>query len=132
MPSWFKTTEWGRCRWCNLPILKDDGTINKRRRWHPDCIHDYLIITDHRYAKRQVKKRDKGVCAHCGKKCRYRWEWDCDHIVPLRDIPSRDLKYWMLDALETLCRDCHHAKSLKENIKRGSGWFSRHKKKPMK
>jgi hypothetical protein len=61
MPVWFDDAAWGICRWCNRKILKDTGEVNSRRRWHPDCLHEYLIITDARYAKRQVKKRDKGI-----------------------------------------------------------------------
>lgn len=128
MPLWFQETPWGCCRWCNKTIFKDDGvTENKRRRWHPDCLHDYLIITDHRYAKRQVKKRDKGICASCGTYCRYRDEWNLDHEKPLIDAKG-DLSFWRIENLQTLCVKCHSGKTVAENIERGKGWFGRHKK----
>jgi len=47
------------------------------------CLHEYLIITNHRYAKWQVKKRDHGICKDCGVKCKLRSEWDLDHEKPL-------------------------------------------------
>lgn len=127
MPLWFTGTAWGTCRWCNKTIYKEDGmTENKRRRWHPGCTHEYLIITDHRYAKRQVKKRDKGICAGCGAYCRYRNEWNLDHIRPLIDA-NGDISFFNLENMQTLCLKCHKAKTLQENITRGKGWFSRKK-----
>lgn len=123
MPSWFMDAPWGTCRWCNKTIYKDDGiTENKRRRWHPECVHKYLIISDHRYAKRQVKKRDKAICASCGAFCRYRYEWNCDHIKPLIDA-GKDISFWEIDNLQTLCIKCHNKKTLQENFERGKGWF---------
>jgi 5-methylcytosine-specific restriction endonuclease McrA len=114
LPRHMNKTPWGVCRWCAEPIHKADGTVNKRRRWHPSCLHEYLIIVDHRYAKRQVKKRDKGICATCGKYCHYRWEWECDHVIPLIDAPRRR-RYWSLDNLQTLCVKCHDKKTTREN-----------------
>jgi 5-methylcytosine-specific restriction endonuclease McrA len=118
MPVWFDDAAWGICRWCNRKILKDTGEVNSRRRWHPDCLHEYLIITDARYAKRQVKKRDKGICVDCGIKCRLRYEWQMDHIVALADIPDKDLKWWKLENLCSRCVKCHQIKSSAENLAR--------------
>jgi hypothetical protein len=118
MPAWFYNAPWGTCRWCNKPILKEDGTINTRRRWHPTgCLHDYLIIADHKYAKRQVKKRDKGICASCGKYCHYRHEWQLDHIRPLIEAKG-DLSFWRMGNLATRCNTCHFLKSAQENSDR--------------
>ena len=128
MPAWFHDAPWGTCRWCNKFITKEDGELNTRRRWHPECLHDYLIITRSNYAKRQVKKRDKAICASCKIKCRLRSEWNCDHIKPLIDA-NGDIEFWKLGNMQTLCVKCHAEKTLQENILRGSGWFSRHKKK---
>lgn len=125
LPRHMNRTPWGVCRWCTKPIYKEDGkTINKRRRWHPACSHEYYIIVDHKYAKRQVKKRDKGICAACGKYCHYRWEWECDHIVALIDAP-RKREFWSLSNLQTLCNKCHDKKTKKENKERKKKWAQR-------
>jgi 5-methylcytosine-specific restriction endonuclease McrA len=114
MPAWFNTTPAGICRWCNTPIFNDKGEINLRRRWHKDCLHPYFLLTRQSYAKREIKKRDKGVCCDCGKKCRYRSEWDLDHEKPLIDAHG-DISYWQLGNLRTRCKKCHLDKTLKEN-----------------
>jgi 5-methylcytosine-specific restriction endonuclease McrA len=118
MPEWFYSAPYGRCRWCNKPIYqKGSRKINKRRRWHDECLHDCLIITDPKYLKREVKKRDKGVCAKCKKKCTYRWEWNPDHIKPLVEAKGR-IEYWQIDNVQTLCVRCHKKKTIKENVAR--------------
>ena len=117
MPKWFNDTPWGTCRWCNKDIFNDFGKVNSRRRWHKDCVHEYLIITDPKYAKRQVKKRDKGVCAKCKKKFTLKSEWQCDHKKPLIEAKG-DINYWMLGNLQTLCNGCHSIKTAAENSAR--------------
>ena len=114
MPWWFGTPKWGICRWCNNTIFNDDGSVNTRRKWHPACLHDWSIIADNKYAKRCVKKRDKGICAKCGKYCHYRYEWQADHIKPLIDAHG-DLDYWRLENIQTLCNACHGIKTGQEN-----------------
>ena len=125
MPACFKNEpQWGTCRWCNKTIYKDDGAKNKRRKWHPECLHEFKIVTDFKYAKRQVKKRDKGICKDCGILCRLRSEWQLDHEKPLIDAAG-DISFWMLKNLSTRCLRCHSKKTLKENKERGKGWFKR-------
>lgn len=114
MPLWFMTSARGTCRWCNKPIYNELGIVNYRRRWHKECLHPYFLITDHRYAKREVKKRDKAVCAICKTKCSLRSEWQLDHIKPLIDAKG-DISFWQLQNLQTLCNNCHHKKTAKEN-----------------
>ena len=116
MPWWFGTPQWGICRWCNNTIFKNDS-VDTRRKWHPACLHDWSIIADNKYAKRCVKKRDKGICAKCGKYCHYRYEWQADHINPLIDA-NGDLDYWRLGNLATMCIECHLKKTIEENEKR--------------
>jgi 5-methylcytosine-specific restriction endonuclease McrA len=122
LPSCFSPAEGGRCRWCCEPILKPDGTVNKRRLWHPqgthDCLHQYFIVSRPSYAKRQVKKRDKGVCVDCKKQFVYRNEWQVDHVIPLADVPERHIRFWQLGNLETRCNGCHSKKTVIENAKR--------------
>lgn len=118
MPDWFKTTPYGTCRWCNKCIYKPKTRqINKRRRWHPECQNEFWTVTDHRYAKREVKKRDKGICSDCGKYCHYRWEWQCDHIKPLVEA-NGDINFWKIENLSTKCVACHKKKTKQEYAKR--------------
>ena len=118
LPEWFNKTSWGTCRWCNKPILDDNGVINTKRRWHKDCSNQYLLVTKSSFAKRQVKKRDKGVCVCCKKKCRLRSEWDVDHIVALSDRPDNNPKWWSLENMATKCVECHNKKTVEENANR--------------
>lgn len=49
------------CRWCRGPVLPP------RQSWCSDtCVGDYKDRYDAAHQRRQVKKRDKGVCASCG------------------------------------------------------------------
>lgn len=116
MPPWFKDCPWGVCRWCGKLIWNEKG-VNKRRHWHAECLPSYWIVADHKYAKAQVKKRDKGICALCGTLCVYRHEWQLDHIVPLIDA-NGNIKYWELGNLQTLCNKCHGLKTALENSQR--------------
>ena len=117
MPEWFNPPQKGVCRWCGHLIWKDAETINKRRTWHQECLRPYWIVSDCRYAKREVKKRDNGICATCGKYCHYRWEWQCDHIKPLIDA-NGDISFWQLENLQSLCNSCHFLKTAEENSSR--------------
>lgn len=117
MPPWFNDCPWGICRWCGHIIWDETGTILKRRHWHKECLHEYWIVSDQKYAKAQVKKRDKGICASCGKYCHYRWEWDLDHKLPLIDAHG-DINYWKLENCSCKCTGCHLKKTLQENAER--------------
>lgn len=49
------------CRWCRGPVLPP------RKSWCSDkCVGDYRDRYDSSYQRRQVKKRDKGICSSCG------------------------------------------------------------------
>jgi len=130
----------GTCRWCGEPILYTSGPrqgqLDRRRRWHPDCVDAYEA-SDPREARRQVRKRDKGRCAECGldtyalrrsvrgpgrtgalRKLGFvprRSLWELDHIEPLVDGGSHELSN-----LQTLCTPCHKQKTAKEARKRAT------------
>jgi hypothetical protein len=121
------------CKWC--------GTETKppRRGWCSDeCVHEYKIRSSGVYARRQVLKRDRGVCSLCGLDCvklhealwkrghmpyvcqrTYRWLlgipvgvsalWDCDHVVPVVEGGGS----CGLDNLRTLCWRCHKGETKK-------------------
>jgi hypothetical protein len=57
-----KRDETGRalCRWCEKPVPK-----GRRTFCGEDCVHEWNIRTDPAYARRQVHKRDHGVCSVC-------------------------------------------------------------------
>lgn len=61
----------------------------------------------------EVFARDGFTCKACGRVVNER-QAECDHIVRLADGGTDDA-----DNLQTLCRDCHAAKSAAENRGRG-------------
>jgi hypothetical protein len=114
--------EKGRCRWCG-------GLVEPpRRTWCSDeCVDAWGILTSSAIVRSAVWKRDHGICAQCGHDAtKYTrtdgstvdvgmWgEWDADHIVPV----------WKggglcgLDNYQTLCRDCHAAKTAADAAER--------------
>lgn len=117
-----------RCRWCW-------GTITAKRResWCGDaCVAEYRLEHDWTFIRRQVEKRDRGVCRICSTdtiwlravalqrrahmphaewrafclsilNCpTYRDPWEADHIKPRHDGGSDHP-----DNLRTLCIRCH-------------------------
>lgn len=49
------------CRWCRAPVRAP------RRSWCSDgCVRAYRELWDSAYQRREVLKRDRGVCALCG------------------------------------------------------------------
>jgi hypothetical protein len=133
----------GTCRLCDKQILNPDGTPNTRRNWHPECVHAFRMANHPDYARRVIYARDRGVCAACGADthrtaverggtvrlrpwhgpevggdyCRVdiyeTAEWHLDHIVPLIDGGAHDESN-----MQTLCVDCHKAKTAREATER--------------
>jgi len=126
-PDSYYTKIKGHCRWCGMIIITEDGTINQRKTWHKECVDEYMLIYHSREQRAHVRKRDKGVCNHCGRTSR---KWDVDHIRPLveqKNVKAKDLdwSYYSLDNLQTLCKPCHRKKTNSEVHLRG-------KNKPLK
>ena len=124
--------QWGRperdptgaavCRWCRGPV-----TPPRRTFCGDPCVHEWKIRSSPWYVRREVKKRDKGVCRLCGLNVvkahrewtrakppasdraeRKRWRaerprWEADHIVPVADGGGE----CGLDNYRLLCRPCH-------------------------
>ena len=128
----------GTCRWCGTAIVHESGPHrgepNRRRRWHPACVDEYNQ-SDPREARRQIRKRDRGICAQCGcdtqalkREVRGRGRaarlralgfrvrgslWDLDHVVPLIDGGTHNP-----ENLQTLCNPCHRKKTADEARRR--------------
>ena len=122
-PDSYYTKIKGQCRWCGNMIVNEDGTINERRSWHEECATEYMIIYHSREQRAQLRKRDKGVCNHCGKQDLY---WQADHIRPLveqKGVEEKDLdwSYYKLENLQTLCKKCHRKKTNEEVVLKGKG-----------
>ena len=110
------------CRWCRTPVKPP------RRTFCSDaCVHEWKIRSSPWYVRREVKKRDKGICRLCGlnvvkahregtrtkppasdRAARKVWRaarprWEADHIVPVADGGGE----CGLDNYRLLCRPCH-------------------------
>ena len=110
------------CRWCRGPVPPP------RRTFCSDaCVHEWKIRSSPWYVRREVKKRDKGICRICGmnvlkahrawraakppavdRAARKRWRaarprWEADHIVPVADGGGE----CGLENYRLLCRACH-------------------------
>jgi 5-methylcytosine-specific restriction endonuclease McrA len=110
------------CRWCK-------GTVARPRRTFCSdaCVHEWKIRSSPWYVRREVKKRDKGICRLCGfnvvkahrewtrgkppasdRGARKAWRaarprWEADHIIPVADGGGE----CGLDNYRLLCRPCH-------------------------
>ena len=115
------------CRWCRTPVKKP------RRTFCSDaCVHQWRIRSSPSYVRKEVKKRDRGVCQSCGfdvraaerawrlqkppgtdRRARKSWRaarprWEADHIVPVADGGGE----CGLENYRLLCRTCHLATTL--------------------
>lgn len=105
------------CRRCATEVPKGRQTFCSAA-----CVTEWQIRTNAAFARQQVWKRDKGVCADCGSVARERyWEryphehgrradedpgGECgqaDHIIPVVEGGGE----CGLDNLRTLCTECH-------------------------
>lgn len=120
-PPYFDTVPEGTCRWCNVEIgLTPKGKPSKSR-WHHHCVAEYKLLHWPTNTRKAVWRRDKGVCRGCGVQCSRRGglKWHMDHIKPLIEALG-NIDYWRLPNLQTLCTDCHKAKTSKEATERAA------------
>lgn len=89
----------GRCRWCGETILKDDGTPNGRRRWHPNCHDEYAFQVFPQIAVQKVYKRDRGVCAECGLDTDALWRKLVEATAGMSWHAAVEARWRMLDEL---------------------------------
>lgn len=111
----------GVCRQCGELVLNDAGKVNKRAKWHKDCLVEYKLVHWPDVTRRAVYERDKGKCAQCGHQCARKYDdvWHLDHIKPLVESQG-DVSYWELPNLQTLCQPCHIAKTSAEATERAA------------
>ncbi|MCA1560205.1 MAG: HNH endonuclease [Acidobacteria bacterium] len=125
------------CRWCKAPV------VPPRRTFCGDaCVHEWKIRSSPWYVRREVKKRDKGICRLCGvnvvkahrewtrakpqaldRAARRRWraarpQWEADHIIPVADGGGE----CGLENYRLLCRPCHLGVTLAWRAVRGSSF----------
>jgi 5-methylcytosine-specific restriction endonuclease McrA len=86
--------------------------INRRRRWHPDCIEAYRLTWPSTW-RRAIFLRDGGICAECSPEVGPHDRWCADHILPLIDGGD-----WTVENGQTLCEPHHKAKTAAENASR--------------
>ena len=118
-----------------------------RKCWFSqDCVDSYMIRHSGRHLRKAVRKRDRGVCRACGLNCiKLRAEmrslrkvhgtaalqlmvaqlglhdfkltqsyWTADHVIPVAEGGGQ----CALTNLQTLCKRCHHLKSVAEVARR--------------
>ena len=133
----------GTCIWCgegDLDKMKN-GKVHPHRLWHEKCKGRYYFLTSQSVARWYIEKRDKGICAGCGKDCSAVWEinpnqkyrsdthtlvsdscWEMDHIKPLWKstglTDEERLKFFEMENLQTICIPCHRKKSAQEAAER--------------
>lgn len=59
----------GKCRWCGEPTDERTPALGERRWWHAACELEYRVCVRADVARRAVQKRDKCICADCGRDC---------------------------------------------------------------
>jgi 5-methylcytosine-specific restriction endonuclease McrA len=94
-----------------IPFVRDGECRHCRRAVQPPkmnwcskaCITAALIRKgDAGVVRRELRKRDKGICARCGVDARYDG-WEADHIMPVSEGGGG----CDLDGYRTLCIPCH-------------------------
>lgn len=117
---------WGVCRLCGGTILRSDGAVNLRRRWHQLCSDYFTLATDLRRALAAFRRLDGCLrCYACGHtshegRCEYAYDRDgcalgehrwfeIDHVTPLWAGGDHGFAN-----LQPLCNLCHRSKTARE------------------
>lgn len=103
----FPTKEVGKCAYCGKQLK------GKQRRWcskkcEKTAVKEFRIAKgDIKTIRKELTKRDKGKCAHCGTNDK---AWDADHIIAVVNGG------WGCDlsGYQTLCKPCHKKKTQKD------------------
>lgn len=85
-------------------------------------MHEWKIRSSPWYVRREVKRRDKGICRLCGVNVtKARRQWEADHIIPVADGGGE----CGLENYRLLCRPCHVRVTLEWRAARGSSTSER-------
>lgn len=105
MASLFPSREDGSCACgCGKKLM------GQKKRWfNRDCMVDaliqfYIIKGDTSVIRDELFKRESGFCRECGV---YDEKWQADHILSVSEGGGA----CTLDNFQTLCSDCHKAKT---------------------
>lgn len=103
------------CRWCDVEVKPPRVTFCSKA-----CVHEHKLRSDPGYVRKQVWKRDHGLCALCQADTVAQWEeltghkltarhtkprgrWQADHIIPVVEGGGE----CGLENYRTLCTPCH-------------------------
>jgi len=105
------------CTWCGTKVPKG------RSNWCGDaCVQQFQSRCRPQTVTCEVWRRDRGVCAACGKK----GSWQADHILPVCEGGG----LCGLDNYRTMCVPCHKKVTAELAARRAAA--RRAKKKPRK
>jgi hypothetical protein len=109
--SYHATRRNGNCRWCGGLINREDGTMDKRRRWHPACLAQYMLWGFWPKTMNIVRRRDK-CCVLCGGPGE-----EVDHIEPIWRSGNLVSTHFLAN-LRLLCLECHKQKTRADGAER--------------
>lgn len=90
---------------CNKPLTGRQKRWSSKKCQEKALTHFLIIKGDNKTIRRELLKRDNGVCSCCG----ISNQWHADHILPV----FRGGGFCDIDNLQTLCLDCHTIKHQK-------------------
>jgi 5-methylcytosine-specific restriction endonuclease McrA len=84
----------GFCSMCGEPVLRQDGTQNMRRHWHPDCASRWNLLTRPNLQRAALMERDRGICCDCGHDCTVIDRFSGERVTYACGWRDRDGRWW--------------------------------------
>lgn len=86
----------------------------RRRTFCSDpCVHEWRLRSSVSYLRECVFRRDRGICAICGRRPK---KWEADHMLPVVEGGDSNL-----DNIRTLCVPCHRKVTRELHFRRNGG-----------